>query len=272
MTIDELFAVAGRSAVVTGGASGLGLGMARALASNGAKVTILDRDAAAVERAVAELGQDARGAVADVTDRLALPATMAAAADRQGGLDIVIANAGISGGPGFGIPGSNGQRHPQGTIDGCSDEDWDAVIRVNLDGVRNTLRAAVPLMRAAGRGVKIIITSSGAALNNIPFISTAYHASKAALSHFGRQMAYELAAENIRVNMIAPVSFVTNIDGGWMQDENVQRMFAAVSPMKRVASLDEIEGVALFLASDASSYVTGAEIRIDGGALLGPAV
>ena len=266
MQIEQLFSVRDKSAVVTGGASGLGLGIARAFAANGAKVTIVDINPDAVAGTVAELGGEASGTVADITDVQSIARALDEIDAARGGIDILFANAGISGEPGFraALEGEN----PAGTIDGCPDGEWRKVIEVNLNGTRNTLAAAARLMKARGRGGKIVITSSCAALVNVPFVSTAYHAAKAGTSHLGRQLAVELAAHDIRVNVISPANFVTNIGGGSMQSDDVKALFGATSLLNRVAELDEIAGIALFLASDASSYVTGVEIPIDGGALL----
>lgn len=269
MKIAELFDVAGKSVVVTGGASGLGLGIARAFADNGARVTIADISAAAIESALPGLGPDAAGEVLDVSDRAAADRAFDAIDLRRGGIDVVFANAGISGGPGFSSP--NGGEIADGTIDGCHDGDWNQVVAVDLTGARNTLAAAARVMKARGRGGKIVVTSSGAALRNVPFVSTAYHAAKAGVSHLSRQVALELAPHGIRVNVIAPASFVTNIGGGAMGDAAVREVFARYSPFRRVAEVREIVGAALFLASDASSWVTGVELLVDGGsALLGP--
>lgn len=265
MNIEQLFSVRNQSALVTGGASGLGLGIARALAANGAKVTIVDVNAEAITAALPELGANAAGEVADIADRAAIEATIDRTAERQGGLDILVANAGIGGGPGFGVPGG---QHPQGTIDGYPDDDWNQVVAINLTGTRNTLAAGARVLKGQGRGGKIIITSSCAGLINVPFIATAYHATKAAATHLGRQLAVELAPYGIRVNTISPANFITNIGGGAMHQQEVQALFASTSLLKRVAALDEIAGLALFLASDASSYVTGVDIPIDGGARL----
>lgn len=266
LKIERLFSVRDKVAVVTGGASGIGLTIAQALAVNGAAVSVIDRDNAAIGSAVAQLGPMASGLEADIAD----PASIAAALveiDRQhGGIDIVFANAGIGGEPGFGAA-PEGQ-NAAGTIDGCPDDEWHSVIEVNLSGVRNTLAAAARVMKARGCGGKIVITSSCAALMNVPFVSTAYHAAKAGASHLGRQVALELAPFGIHVNMISPANFATGIGGGSMRQEHIQDIFARTSLLGRLARPDEIVGVALLLASDASSYLTGLEIPVDGGSLI----
>lgn len=267
MTIQQLFDVTGRSAIVTGGASGLGLGIARALAENGAHVTIADIDQAAIDKALPQLGPDAKGEVLDVTARADVDRVFDAIDAARDGIDVVFVNAGIAGGPGFGDP-DTGEVVPIGTIDGSPDTEWDQVIGINLTGTRNTLAAAARVMKARGRGGRLIVTSSIAAIANVPFVSSAYHASKAGVAHLARQAAVELAPYGILVNSIAPANFVTNIADGAMHSEPVQALFARGSLLKRTATVDEIAGMALFLSSDASSYVTGVELPIDGGTCL----
>jgi NAD(P)-dependent dehydrogenase (short-subunit alcohol dehydrogenase family) len=131
-----------------------------------------------------------------------------------------------------------------------------------------SLKCVVPVMRAQRSG-SIIVTTSVAAVKAENFVCTAYLAAKAGAAHLVRQVALELAGSNIRVNAIAPGSFVTGIGGGRMADPAVQKRFAAANPMGRMAMPDEIKGLALFLASPASSYMTDAHLTIDGGGSLG---
>lgn len=266
MKTDQLFDVRERSVVITGGASGLGLGIARALADNGARVTIADINAAAIEKVLPQLGPEASGEILDVTDRQAADRAFDAIDRRRGGIDVVFANAGVGGAGGF--VGPNGAENPEATIDGTPDTEWRQVISVNLDGARNTCAAAARVMKARGRGGRIIITSSAAAQINVPFVSTAYHVTKAGVSHLRRQLAIELAPHQILVNTISPANFITNIGDGAMYDEAVQATFARTSLLGRMAEAEEIAGLALFLASGASSFVTGADLLIDGGACL----
>lgn len=266
LKIERLFGVEGKVAVITGGASGIGLTIAQALIVNGATVTIVDLDRAAIDAGLAQLGPAASGLVADIADPVSIAAALAEIDERYGGVDIVFANAGIGGEPGFGAA-PEGQ-NAAGTIDGCPDDEWRKVIDVDLSGVRNTLAASARVMKPRGRGGKIVITSSCAALLNVPFVSTAYHAAKAGASHLGRQVAIELAPFGIHVNMISPANFATGIGDGSMQRDEVQDIFARTSLLGRLARLDEIVGVALLLVSDAGSYLTGLEIPVDGGSLI----
>jgi NAD(P)-dependent dehydrogenase (short-subunit alcohol dehydrogenase family) len=275
MKISELFAVEGYGVVVTGGASGLGLGFGEALAENGASVTLLDVDESALAAEVARLvgeGLAVRGEVVDDTDHDRLDAAIDEAAATYGRLDVVFANAGVDSGPGFvtSWAGASRPRNPDGAVEHYTDERWERVIDVNLNGVFATIRAAARHMRPQGSG-RIIVTTSLAALKNEAVIGAAYMAAKAGAAHLVRNVALELAAHGITVNAIAPGWFVTNIGGGHAKDPAAQAAVAKDIPMHRVGFPDDIKGLALFLASPASAYVTGQQIVIDGGWGLGVA-
>jgi len=273
MTSSELFSVEGYGVVVTGGASGLGLAFAEALAENGAAVTILDVDGKAIESEVARLvgaGHDVRGEVVDVTDHARLDAAFDAAVAAHGRLDVAFANAGIDSGPGFvsGWAGAERPRNDEGALESYTDERWNRVIDVNLNGVFATIRSATRHLRPQRSG-RIIVTTSLAAIKTEPVIGAAYMAAKAGCAHLTRNVALELAAYGITVNAIAPGFFVTNIGGGHAKDPAAQQAMAKDIPMHRVGFPDDIKGLALFLASPASAYVTGQQIVIDGGWGLG---
>jgi NAD(P)-dependent dehydrogenase (short-subunit alcohol dehydrogenase family) len=275
VTLSELFKVEGRAAIVTGGASGIGLGYTEALASNGARVTMLDIHPQRIEeetRRLRKAGLDVAGEVVDVTDHPRLDAVIDTIAREYGGLDAVFANAGIDSGAGFvgAWVGTERPRVDAGALERYTDERWNKVIDINLNGVFATVRAAARHMRPRKSG-RIIITTSAASTRIEPAIGAAYMAAKAGAAHFMRSVALELAAFNITVNAIAPGLFVTNIGGGHALDEEVQKSFAKAVPMHRVGFPRDMHGLALFLASDASSYVTGQEIIIDGGLCLGQA-
>jgi NAD(P)-dependent dehydrogenase (short-subunit alcohol dehydrogenase family) len=275
VTLSELFKVEGRAAIVTGGASGIGLGYTEALASNGARVTMLDIHPQRIEEETSRLrkaGLDVAGEVVDVTDHPRLDAVIDSIAQGYGGLDAVFANAGIDSGAGFigAWVGTERPRVEAGALEHYTDERWNKVIDINLNGVFATVRAAARHMRPR-KGGRIIITTSAASTRIEPAIGAAYMAAKAGAAHFMRSVALELAAFNITVNAIAPGIFVTNIGGGHALDEEVQKAFAKAVPMHRVGFPRDMHGLALFLASDASSYVTGQEIIIDGGLCLGQA-
>ncbi len=263
--LQDMFDVRGKSTIVTGGASGIGRGYAEIMAEHGAKVCIMDEDAAGIDEVVSALGNDAWGQVADVTDRPAMRAAFDAVADRHGGIDVVFANAGIDAGPGFMDP--LGNRNPDGHIENLGDDHWDKVIEVNLTGVYNTLKLAALHMKAQ-EGGRIIVTSSVASQINEAIVGTPYMAAKAGVDHFVRNMAMELGTFGILVNCINPGPFMTNIAGGRLKNPEDRAAFEAQSLIGRIGSLEDIKGLALYLASPASSYVTGAQITIDGGSRL----
>ena len=272
MKISELFSVAGLSAAVTGGASGIGLAIASALAENGARVTIMDRDAdaaAAAVEAIVAAGGEAAAATVDATDPDALRAAFAAVPARFGRLDVLFANAGISGGPGFLT--LDRERNEVASIEAIDPNYFDRIVAMNLGSVFKTVQAALPHLKAAGRG-RIVVTSSISARRVETFVGTPYVASKAGVEQLVRQMALELARFDITVNALAPGPVASNIAGGRLRDPVAQARFGAFHPLGgRIAVPDDIVGAALFLVSPAAAYITGAEILIDGGITLGTA-
>jgi len=275
MKIGELFNVVDYGVIVTGGASGLGLGYAEALAANGARVTLLDVDAARLEsetRRLKSLGFTVRGEVVDVCNHDAVEGAFDAAVAAHERLDVVFANAGIDSGPGFvtSWSGAERPRNIEGALERYSDERWNRVIDINLNGIFATLRAGARLMRPQRSG-RMIVTTSVAAYKCEPAIGAAYMAAKAGAAHLMRSVALELAADNITVNAIAPGFFATNIGGGHAKNPSVQQAMGKLIPMHRVGFASDIAGLALFLASPASAYLTGQQISIDGGWSLGVA-
>ena len=275
MKIGELFKVEGLGVIVTGGASGLGLGYAEALAENGARVTILDVDPECVDqetRRMRDRGWAVRGEVVDVRDHPAIDRAFDAAAMAHGRLDVVFANAGVDPGPGFvgSWMGSQRPRNSQGALENYTDERWNRVLDINLNGIFATLRAGARLMRPQRAG-RMIVTTSVAAYQCEPAIGAAYMTAKAGAAHLMRQVALELAAFGITVNAIAPGFFATNIGGGHAKQPQVQEAMGKVIPMHRVGFAEDMHGLALFLASPASAYLTGQQISIDGGWTLGVA-
>jgi NAD(P)-dependent dehydrogenase (short-subunit alcohol dehydrogenase family) len=275
VNVSPSFEVAGFGTIVTGGASGLGLAYGEVLAAHGARVTLIDLDGDAVATQVARLvadGLDVRGAVADVTDHVTLDRVIDEAAEAYGRLDVAFANAGID--PGVGVVGAwaGGQRPrvDDGALERYTDERWERVIDINLNGVFATARAAVRHMRPRRFG-RIIVTTSMAATHVEPAIGAAYMTAKAGARHFMHTIALELAAYGITANAIAPGFFVTNIGGGHAHNPDLQAAIAKDIPMHRVGLPEDIKGLALFLASPASEYITGQEILIDGGWGLGVA-
>lgn len=273
MKIADLFNVDGYGVIVTGGASGIGLGYAESLASNGARVTILDVDGRRLgheTKRLRDAGLDVRGKIIDVADHRALDAAADEAARLYGRLDVVFANAGIDPGAGFigGWAGSERPRVPEGSLENYTDERWNRVIEINLNGAFATVRAAARHMKPQKSG-RIIITTSVASTRIEPAIGAAYMAAKAGLAQFMKSAAMELAAYGITVNAIAPGYIVTNIGGGHAHNPAEQKAVAETIPMHRVGFPEDMHGLALFLASHASDYVTGQEIIVDGGQALG---
>jgi NAD(P)-dependent dehydrogenase (short-subunit alcohol dehydrogenase family) len=269
MGVSPLYDVSGQVALVTGAASGLGLAIAEVLAEHHARLALLDIDQAGLDEQSKRLtaaGAEVLPLTVDVGQRWALRHAFDTVATHYGQLDIVFGNAGIGAGPGF--LGLDGQRQPGGEIDAVTDETWDRVLAIDLNAVFTTIQSAAIHMKKRNRG-RIVITTSMASFRNESWVGTPYMPAKAGAAHLVRQAALELAAYNITVNAIAPGAFATNIGGGRMKIEAINAAMRARIPLGRVAQPEDIKGLALFLASGASSFITGAEIPIDGGASLG---
>jgi NAD(P)-dependent dehydrogenase (short-subunit alcohol dehydrogenase family) len=269
-TLDQ-FNITGRSALVTGAASGIGLAYAEAMAEAGAKVTLADIDGEGAEREAARLsseGADARAATCDVRDLAQVAAAFDGHVAAYGGLDIAFANAGWDAGNGFWSP--EGKRNPAGQIDVYDPAAWTRSIEINLSGAFHTIREAVRCMKAGGKGGAIIATASNAGLMNEAIVGIPYMPAKAGVLHLVRHAALELAEYKIRVNAIAPGPFITNIGDGWVKKNPAAKLaFDKTIPLGGMAETDQIKPLALLLASDASSYMTGAHVVIDGGVILG---
>lgn len=253
------FSMAGKVAMVTGAASGLGLAIAEVLAEAGAHVALADIDRDGLDRAVeaiAASGGSAEGVVLDVSDRAAIRQATDEVVSRRGRLDAMVANAGITAGPGY--------LTELGQINAVDDGQWDRVLQINLTGVFATIQAAAKHMKAQKSG-RIIAVASVAGLKSEVMCGYAYTATKSAVVNLVRQSAMELAAYDVMVNGIAPGPFRTNIASGRIRQPEVAQQFASMVPLARIADPDEIKGLALLLASPASSFMTGVTIPIDGG-------
>jgi NAD(P)-dependent dehydrogenase (short-subunit alcohol dehydrogenase family) len=257
--IEELFDMRGQVAAVTGAASGLGLATAEVLARAGARVVLLDVDARglqAAKQAIESEAGHAETAVLDVSDRAAVRAAIDDIAHRHGRLDAVVANAGVSAGPGY--------RTEIGQINAVQDEQWDRVLAINLSGVFVTLQAAAAHMKKQRSG-RIVAMASVAGLKSEVMCGYAYTATKAAVVNLVRQTAMELAPYNVMVNGIAPGPFRTQIANGRIRQPEVEAEFANLVPLGRIAQTQELKGLVLLLCSPASSFMTGTTIPIDGG-------
>ncbi|WP_156679449.1 SDR family oxidoreductase [Sphingomonas profundi] len=254
----------GKTAIVTGAARGMGAAIARAFIAEGARVWLTDIvDAAGMAR---DLGPDARFLRLDVREEAEWDAAIAAVQARDGRLDIMVNNAGITGFEGGAVP--HDPEH-------AALADWRAVHATNLDGVFLGCRAAIRAMRPAGRGA-IVNISSRSGLVGIAG-AAAYASSKAAVRNHSKSVALWCAQEGlaIRCNSIHPAAILTPIWEPMLGDgaDRASRMDALVAdtPLKRFGTPEEVAAMTVYLASDEAGYVTGAEFTIDGGLLAGSA-
>ncbi|MCZ0727737.1 SDR family NAD(P)-dependent oxidoreductase [Mycolicibacterium iranicum] len=249
------FDLSGQVAVVTGGGSGIGLGMAEGLARAGASVAIVGRTAKRLDDAAAKLrtyGNPVLPVVCDVADEQAVTDAMAHIRAELGWLDSCFANAGV-----------RGRFTP--VLD-TSLEEFRSVTRVDLDGVFLTVREAARQMIAAGRGGSLIGVSSLGAFQGMPR-QPAYAASKAGVTSLMDSLAVELARHGIRANTVAPGWFDTEMTTAGLADERFSAKVLPRVPVRRWGAAEDLAGVAVYLASPASAYHTGDVLRLDGGYL-----
>jgi NAD(P)-dependent dehydrogenase (short-subunit alcohol dehydrogenase family) len=246
----------GKVAVITGGAGGIGRAAGALFAAEGANVLLVDLDEAALQQAVAGIGSNRVSYfVADVTSAADNRAMIECATERYGGVDALLANAGIEG-------------DVQPIVD-YDDDRFDQVMAVNVKGVFLGLKAAIPAMQARGGG-SIVITSSVAGVRGAPGLS-AYVTSKHAVIGLMRSAARECAPMNIRVNTVNPSPVETrmmrSLEAGMLPDDAdaAKQVITAGIPMNRYGTPEEIARVMLFLASDDSAWVTGSVYMADGG-------
>jgi NAD(P)-dependent dehydrogenase (short-subunit alcohol dehydrogenase family) len=249
---DQLFSLEGKVAVISGAGRGIGKYIALCMARAGADMLVFSRTEQqfqATAGEIASLGRRAVGMQADVSSRRDVAAVMQKTMDEYGRIDILVNNAGLN---------------PSYTFtERVKDDHWDQIMDVNLRGAFNCCREAIPIMKEQGCGC-IINVASVAGLKGL-YKCGPYTASKGGLVQLTRTMALELAPFNIRANVLAPGFVGTELTEGLLNSPEESKRILSLIPMARTGELREIAPAAVFLASDAASYITGAILCVDGG-------
>jgi NAD(P)-dependent dehydrogenase (short-subunit alcohol dehydrogenase family) len=246
--LECLMRLSGKVGIITGGGSGIGKAIALAFVREGAKVVIAGRDSKKLDRAAAEIGGQCLAVCADVSQATDVQNLVSAAIERFQGINILVNNAAVL------LPG---------TAESLSEEDFDQTFNINVRGLWLLSRAVLPHMRAAASGSIINIASILSlvgARNRV-----AYAASKGAVLAMTKAMALDHAAENIRVNCIAPGIVETEMVEKFNTDPAARRQREAMHPMGRFGQPEDVASAAVFLASDESRWTTGSVMTIDGG-------
>jgi NAD(P)-dependent dehydrogenase (short-subunit alcohol dehydrogenase family) len=243
--------LAGKVAIISGAASGMGAATARMFAREGAKVVIADVLEHEGRQLASAIGDSARFEKLDVTSEANWAAVVAATVAAFGKLDVLVNNAGISG---------------SAEQDFYSTEAWHRIMGINATGVFFGIKHAVPAMRAAGGG-SIVNLSSIAGIIGSGHVHMAYNASKAAVRLMTKSVAVQHAKDGIRANSVHPGIMPAMRTSGRTADPAIRAERMKVIPMRRPGEVDEVAYAVLFLASDESSYITGSEIHVDGGAI-----
>lgn len=248
----QLFDLKGKNALITGGSKGLGLAMAAGLASAGANIALVNRNLeegqAAAESLTKTYGIEAKAYTADVTDESQINQGVASAQNDFGSVDILINSAGIN---------------IRGAIDELSHDEFHQVMKVNVDGIWLASKAVVPQMKKNGWG-RIINMASTLGLVGLAN-RTPYATSKGAVVQMTRALGLELAPFNITVNAICPGPFLTEMNIPIAGTEEAKKFIVGATALARWGELKEIQGAAMFLASDAGSYMVGSMLTVDGG-------
>jgi NAD(P)-dependent dehydrogenase (short-subunit alcohol dehydrogenase family) len=249
----EKFSLAGQVGIVTGGGQGLGKVFCRAFAEAGADVVVAEINPETGPQTVTELRQMGRRALyvqTDVSDRASVQAMVERCLAEYGRIDFLMNNAGIT---------------KWGDAEDVSEEDWRAVIDVNLNGLFFCCQAVAPAMIEQGKGSIVNIASMSGLIVNRPQPQASYNATKAAVIHLTKSLATEWAPHRVRVNAIAPGYMDTPMAQPFFEDPQYGGVWMDAIPLKRPGKPEELAPVAVFLASEASSYVTGTTIVVDGG-------
>ncbi len=249
-------------ALITGAASGIGAAIAKAFGDEGARVIVADIHPERGQTLAASLGPEAMFVMLDVAEEAQWIKVMAAITGRYGRLDVLVNNAGITG-----LESGRPHDPEHGALD-----DWHSVMRVNLDGVYLGCKHAIAMMRTSGRGGSIVNMSSRSGLVGIPH-AAAYAASKAAIRNHSKTVALYCAEQalNIRCNSIYPASIRTAMWEAMIHNSEEEKAMVAQMPLHRFGRPEEVAAVAVLLASDEATYITGSEFNIDGGVLAGSA-
>ncbi len=243
--------LAGKTAIITGAASGFGEGMAKRFADEGAKVIVADLNTKDAERVAAEIGAAAKAVTADVTKKDDVDTAIGAAMDLSGRVDIMVNNAGFT--------------HRNGDLMQVDENTFDLIYAVNMKAIYYATLGVAPIMEAQGGG-SIITTASTAGLRPRPGL-TWYNASKGWAVTATKSMAVELAPKNIRVNCLCPVAGETGMLSQFMGEDTpeIREKFKSVIPLGRFSTPLDIANAALWLASDEAEFITGVALEVDGG-------
>lgn len=247
-----LFDLTGKVAAVSGAGRGIGKAIALALARAGADLVVFSRTEEQFSKTAAEieaLGREALGLRVDVTKQEYVKTMMQATLDKFGRLDVMVNNAGMNA--------------SYALTEDVTEKHWDLIMKVNLKGAFLCSKEAIPVMKAQGKGC-IINVASTAGLVAL-YKCSPYCTSKGGMIQLTRTMALELAPHNIRVNAIAPGFVPTDMTEELLSDPDEQKRIISKIPMGRTGELEEIAPAAVFLASDAASYITGSVVCVDGG-------
>jgi NAD(P)-dependent dehydrogenase (short-subunit alcohol dehydrogenase family) len=247
--------VDGKVTVVTGAASGIGRAAARLLATEGARLVLGDLDATGgedVAREIREAGGTARFRRTDVRSFDDVGALIGSAVEEHGGLDAIVNNVGVA------IGGAAGE---------MTEEDWNAVIDVNLTGVWRGMRHAIPAMLDSGGGSIVNVSSVQSLVGFLGW--SGYAASKGGINALTQQAAVEYAPKGIRVNAIIPGTILTGMNEGILREhpepDELMAMWTSMHPIGRIGRPEEVATAVVYLASDEASFVTGMLLRVDGG-------